>query len=112
MSPNTFEPESDENEDQPQLFVGYNRDQSIVVTYSHYGFVGLQLTEAARRRSEDALAGAIVQVANLAHQKAMADLRERQLSWGASRQLLDQRGLPTAADVAGLQRRIDKDPDV
>lgn len=112
MSPNTFEPESDENEDQPQLFVGYNRDQSIVVTYSHYGFVGLQLTEAARRRSEDALAGAIVQVANLAHQRAMADLRERQLSWGASRQLLDQRGLPTAADIEGLQRRIDKDPAI
>lgn len=112
MSPNTFERESDENEDDPQVFVGYNRDQSIVVTYSHYGFVGLQLTEAAGRRGEDALAAAIVQVANLAHQKAMADLRERQLSWGTSRQLLDQRGLPTAADIEALQRRIEEDRDV
>ncbi len=112
MSPNTFDDESGENQDEPQVFVGYNRDQSIAVTYSHYGFVGLQLTEAARRRGEDALAGAIVEVANLAHQKAMADLRERQLSWGASRQLLDQRGLPKAADIEALQRRIDDAPDV
>jgi hypothetical protein len=52
--------------------VGYNRDQSIVVTYSYYGFVGLQLTEAAYRLTEHSAARRIVEVAELAHQRAMA----------------------------------------
>lgn len=112
MSPDALDAAPEETEDEPEIFVGYNRDQSIVVTYSHHGFVGLQLTQAARRRSEQALAAAIVQVADLAHQRAMANLRQRQLNWGVSRTLLDQRGLPTAADIDGLQRRIHEDPDI
>ena len=113
MSPHTFQAETDETDDDtPELFVGYNRDHCIVVTYSHYGFVALQLTERAYRLTETALARGIVEVAKLAHQRAMANLREIQLGLGTSRHILDRRGLPTAEDVDTLQLRIDEDPDL
>jgi hypothetical protein len=113
MSPNAFQTETEEpDDDTPELFVGYNRDHSIVVTYSHYGFVALQLTERAYRLTESALARAIVEVAKLAHQRAMAHLREFQLGLGTSRHILDRRGLPTAEDIDKLQQHIDEDPDI
>lgn len=115
MTTNTFHTHSDSDgteDDGPELFVGYNRDHSIVVTYSHYGFAGLELTAAAYRLTENALATAIVEVARLAHQRAMAHLRELQLTLGTPAHILDRRGLPTAADIDTLQHRIDEDPDI
>ncbi|WP_102144336.1 hypothetical protein [Mycobacterium hubeiense] len=111
MSPNAFHTDTDE-QDRTELFVGYNRDRSIIVTYSHYGFVGLELTDRAYRLTETALGRAIVEVAKLAHQRAMAHLREVQLSLGTSRRILDRRDLPTAEQVDALQQRIDEDPDI
>jgi hypothetical protein len=113
LSPNAFHTETEEDtEDTPPLFVGYNRDQSIVVTYSYYGFVDLQLADAAYRLTEKSLARGIVEVAKLAHQRAMAALRELQLSLGTSRHVLDRRRLPTHDDIDALQQRIDEDPDL
>lgn len=113
MSPNAFHTETDDPEDdRPECFVGYNRDHSIIVTYSYYGFVNLELTEDAYRLSEKALESAIVEVAKLAHQRAMAHMRELQLTLGTSRQVLDRRGLPTADDVEALQHKIEKTPDI
>ena len=112
MSTNAFATETEEADNDPPLYVGYNRDRSIIVTYSHHGFVGLQLTEAAKRFTETSLATAIVEVAHLAQQRARAGLRELQLTLGSSRSALDRYGMPTAEDVAVLQERIDKDPDL
>lgn len=112
MSRNAFESEPDDDtDDGPPLFVGRNRDQSIVVTYSFYGFVNLKLTENAYRLTESSLARAIVEVANLAQQRAMAGLRELQLQRGTSRHILNRRGLPTHDDVDALQQRIDEHAD-
>lgn len=113
MSPNAFQTDTEDTEDDgPEYFVGYNRDHSIIVTYSYYGFVGLELSDRAYRLSEKALGGAIVEVATLAHQRAMAHMRELQLSLGTSPRILDRRGLPTAADVDALQQKIDDDPEI
>lgn len=113
MSNNAFTKDAEESDDSdPPLYVGYNRDRSIIVTYSYYGFVGLQLTEAIRRFTDTSLATAIVEVAHLAQQRARAALRELQLAQGSSRSALDRYGMPTHQDVAALQERIDKDPDL
>lgn len=114
MSRNLFETETDDDdtEDSPALFVGHNRDHSIQVTYSFYGFVDLQLTETACRLTEASLARAIVEVAALAHQRAMAGLRELQLELGTSPRILDRRGLPTRDDIIALQQRIDEHADI
>ncbi|UCA22894.1 hypothetical protein [Mycobacterium kansasii] len=113
MSTNAFAPQTEESDDNdPPLYVGYNRDRSIIVTYSYYGFVGVQLTEATKRFTETSLATAIVEVAHLAQQRARAALRELQLAQGASRSALDRYGMPTHQDVAALQERIEKDPDL
>ena len=111
MSNNAFTVEEPATDDKPELFVGYNRDQSIIVTYSYYGFVGLQLTADAYRLTESSLAHAIVEVAHLAHQRAMASMRELELSLGVPRINLDRRGLPTHDQVDELQKRIHESPD-
>lgn len=111
MSNNAFVTESDDSDNtDPPLFAGYNRDRSIIVTYSYYGFVGVQLTEAIKRFTETSLATAIVEIAHLAQQRARAALRELQLTQGASRSALDRYGMPTHHDVAALQERVEKDP--
>ena len=112
MSRNLFETETDATEDGPVLFVGRNRDHSIQVTYSYYGFVDLQLTENAYRLTEATLARAIVEVATLAQQRAMAGLRELQLELGTSPRVLDRRGLPTLDDIIALQQRIDEHTEI
>lgn len=113
MSTNAFATETDDSDNtDPPLFVGYNRDRSIIVTYSYYGFVGVQLTEAINRFTETSLATAIVEIAHLAQQRARAALRELQLAQGASRSSLDRYGMPTHQHVAALQERIEKDPDL
>lgn len=111
MSHNTFTDDEHAHDDGPELFVGYNREHSIIVTYSYYGFVGLQLTAAAYRLSEASLGRAIVEIAHLAHQRAMASMRELELSRGIARIHLDRRGLPTHDQVDQLQQRIDESPD-
>lgn len=111
MSTNAFATEADDSDNtDPPLFAGYNRDRSIIVTYSYYGFVGVQLTEAIKRFTETSLATAIVEIAHLAQQRARAALRELQLTQGASRSALDRYGMPTHHEVAALQERIEKDP--
>lgn len=113
MSTNAFDPQTEESDNtDPPLYVGYNRDRSIIVTYSYYGFVGVQLTEATNRFTETSLATAIVEIAHLAQQRARAALRELQLAQGASRSSLDRYGMPTHHDVAALQEHIEKDPDL
>jgi hypothetical protein len=111
LSTKVFATETDDSDNtDPPLFAGYNRDRSIIVTYSYYGFVGVQLTEAIKRFTETSLATAIVEIAHLAQQRARAALRELQLAQGASRSSLDRYGMPTHHDVAALQERIEKDP--
>ncbi|MEN4464509.1 hypothetical protein VXE65_21060 [Mycolicibacterium conceptionense] len=111
MSNNAFAVEEPTAHDEPELFVGYNRDRSIIVTYSYYGFVGLQLTADAYRLAESSLARAIVEIAHLAHQRAMASMRELELSLGVAKINLDRRGLPTRDQVDELQHRIHESPD-
>ncbi len=94
-----------ENDDAPQIFIGHNRDQSIIAYYSYYRFEGLRLTEAAYNLTEESLARAILDVCHLAHQRAMAHMRQWQLSLGSRAHDLNRR-MPTEEAVEELQERI------
>lgn len=98
-------------DDAPELFYGYNHNQSVIVAYTVYGFAWLHLTDAAYRLTEASLTRAIVEVAAVAHQRAMAHFREFALGRGIPARHLNERGLPTAETVDDMQRRINEDAD-
>ncbi|MDO2986863.1 hypothetical protein P5V30_20245 [Mycobacteroides abscessus subsp. abscessus] len=95
--------EATQSRQQPELFNAWSRDQSIIVTYSYYGFVGIRLTNDAYKLTVRSLTLAILDLADLAHKKAMASMRQLELSLGVPASNLNSRGLPTLEQVDDLQ---------
>lgn len=102
----THAPDGTQNRTEPELFTAWSRDQSIVVTYSYYGFVGLRLTNDAYKLTVKSMTLAILDVADLAHKKAMAGMRQLELSLGVPASFLNSRGLPTTEQVDDLQLKL------
>ncbi|SKU61130.1 hypothetical protein [Mycobacteroides abscessus] len=99
----THTPEESQSRQQPELFNAWSRDQSIIVTYSYYGFVGIRLTNDAYKLTVRSLTLAILDLADLAHKKALASMRQLELSLGVPASRLNSRGLPTLEQVDDQQ---------
>lgn len=99
----TFAHDGSQTRKEPELFNAWSRDQSVIVTYSYYGFVGLRLTNDAYRLTVKSLTLTILDLADLAHKKAMASMRQLELSRGVPASFLNSRGLPTTAQVDDQQ---------